>query len=150
MPRTVLTSLAVAVVALVSLSAQNRPDFSGKWVTEFLRTTNGDASLGLELTIAQTADALTVKYTTVGTTPLPRNLSFKLDGSPSKNTIATQAGPAEQVSTTTWKGGALTITTGDTSNEQTLTLTLDNGTLVVSARSKSETAPRKVVYKKAG
>jgi hypothetical protein len=82
--------------------------------------------------------------------------SYKLDGSESKNTVTGRNGAQEQVSKTMWMGNKLMITTtvnfGGNNVEQSRTLSLEGGNLVVeqSQPGRDGGAPQtqKLVYKK--
>lgn len=106
--------LVIALVSLISvansLSAQGKPDFSGKWV---LDTTSGDgagrggpAAAGVQLTIKQDAKTLTL---TRLQGDQPTTEIFNLDGSETKDTVQALGGTRERVLRATWDGNKLVI-----------------------------------------
>jgi hypothetical protein len=81
-------------------------------------------------------------------------LTYKLDGSASRNLTAGQGGgkPTEQVSKAVWAGDDIVVTTTTPSGEEKRTFSLEAGDLVVetSARQRDAKVPTvtKVTYKK--
>jgi len=126
-PVTRVMRLAVWLLAAASASAQTRTDFSGRWTlapepagTAAARTAPGMGSgWGPDISIAQDAKALTIEFATFarGDMQPPTKLVYLLDGSQSRNTINSGRGPQEQLATTAWDGGRLTITTVRTFSE---------------------------------
>ena len=88
--------------------------------------------LGQEFTAKQDASSLTISRDQGGQ---PVTATYKLDGSESKNTVPGRNGAQEQVSKTMWMGNKLMITTtvnvGGNNVEQSRTLSLDGGNLVI-------------------
>jgi hypothetical protein len=80
-------------------------------------------------------------------------LTYKLDGSVSKNTMAGRGGgaPTEQVSKAMWAGNHIVVTTTTGAGEEKRTFSMDGGNLVVetSAPTRNGGAPNvtKVTYK---
>jgi hypothetical protein len=137
-----------AIVTMApGLVAQAHPSLSGIWVTEFVRTTNG-SGLGRELTITQDGKTLTLEYVTAGEKPTPQKLTYKLDGTESRNVITAGGQSTEQISKAAWSGKTLVVTTATTAGEQTRTFTLDGAHLAIST-STSGSLSNKLLYKKA-
>jgi hypothetical protein len=163
---------AMFALATVSIAAQGRTDFSGRWtlVPEPAGAAAARSAPGLgtgwgpEISIAQDAQTLTVEFATYarGDMQPPTRLVYGLDGSPSKNTINSGRGPQQQVATTSWDGARLTIATVRTFSdgpggkparlETTQVMSLDAGTLVVEtthgAAFGGRPATNRAVYKK--
>ncbi len=91
------TALAIAVVA--GVSAQEKPNFAGKW-----------KAAGSFTTYAITVDGnkMTVTMTVAGNS---ESTVYLLDGTPSTKTFEGPNGPAENVSVSTWEGDVLVTTT---------------------------------------
>jgi hypothetical protein len=155
---------AMIVAAGVNPGAQAKPDFAGTWVidpapaaaagnTAAGRGGGGGAGFqpgfGPEFTMAQ--DANTVTITRAGQT---NALTYKLDGSDSKNMVTRDGQQQEQVAKATWDGNKLVIVTyvnfqGNT-GEQRRVLSLESGNLVIDQTNpgRGGGGPIKVVYKK--
>jgi hypothetical protein len=158
--------IAAAVLAVTSLAfAQAKPDFSGTW------TLDADASgmaappaggapggggggggrggaLGNGGTIKQTADTLTIERA-MGDQKVV--VTYKLDGSESKNTMMGRGGtPMESVSTAKFDGPKLTIVSkqdmGGQMVESTSVWTVSGSTLTIETTNARGTQKR--VYKK--
>jgi hypothetical protein len=165
-----LAAAAAFVVSATGVFAQAKPDFSGKWTMDPASAPaapagggggggrgggrgGGGAGFGQEFTAKQDANTLTITRTQGDQTV---TATYKLDGSESKNTVAGRGGQQEQVSKAMWMGSKLMITTslnfGGNTVEQTRTLSLDGGNLVIeqSQPGRDGGAPQtqKVVYKK--
>ena len=169
-----ITLAAVAAFVLSTATgafAQAKPDFSGKWTLDPAsapaapagggggggrgggRGGGGGAGFGQEFTAKQDANTLTITRTQ-GDQQV--SAAYKLDGSESKNVVAGRNGQQEQVSKTMWMGNKLMITTtlnfGGNNVEQTRTLSMDGGNLVIeqSQPGRDGGAPQtqKLVYKK--
>jgi hypothetical protein len=148
------------VVLGVSLGAQAKPDFSGKWVMDSPAppAATGERGggrggfqpgFGPEFTVKQDAASLTI--TRAGqATPLV----YKLDGSESKNMVTRNGQQQEQIANATWDGNKLVIVTvvnfQGNAGEQRRVLSLDAGSLVIEQTNPGRGAggPIKVVYKK--
>jgi hypothetical protein len=156
---------AIAMVLAVGTNpgAQAKPDFSGKWVAVDPLPAAGNAGagrgggrgagfqpgFGAEFTVKQDATTLTI---TRGGQSSP--LTYKLDGSESKNTVTRDGQQQEQIATATWDGNKLVIATqvrfqGNT-REQRRVLAIEGGNLVIDQTNpgRSGGAAIKVVYKK--
>jgi hypothetical protein len=165
----VLMSALAVVLYTVGMSAQAKPNFAGKWTMEMPAGGampgggapggggrggrgggRGGAVSGMEVTITQDANTLTINKTQ-GQNPV--TLKINLNGSDSPNTITTGRGEMRQTLMAVWEGDKLTITTsmdmgnGPTSTKQTLSL--EGGNLVVENFGADGTAMAKVTYKKA-
>ena len=163
-------AVALAVVAALSVSAQGRPDFSGKWAMDPASAPAADAGggggrgggrgggggglgFGQEFTAKQDAKVLTITRMQGDQTI---TATYNLDGSESKNMVAGRGGQQEQVSKATWDGNRLVIVTslnfGGNAVEQRRVLSIDGGSLVVEqtnpGRGGGEATTAKVVYKK--
>ena len=137
-------TLLVSVAS--DVPAQSKPDLSGKWVTEFVRTTS-DIGLGVELTITLADGFLTLEFASPGKPPTPQKLKFKLDGAESKNSLVAENGFMDQISTAAWIGNTLVVTTALPSGSQRRTFELDGSNLVISTSS-AGSPPRRLVYKR--
>jgi hypothetical protein len=159
--------MAMSLAASVYLCAQARPDFSGKWVAvdplpaaENAAASRGGArgggrgagfqpGFGPEFTVKQDAKTLTI---TRGGQTAP--LTYKLDGSESKNSVTRDGQQREQIAKATWEGNTLVIVTmvnfQNNTREQRRVLTMEGGTLVIQQTNPGRNggATIKVVYKK--
>ena len=160
-------AIAMILAVGVNPSAQAKPDFSGKWVAVDPLPVAGDAGAGRgggrgggrgagfqpgfgpEFTVKQDAKTLTIARG--GQTSA---LTYKLDGSESKNTVTRDGQQQEQIATATWDGNKLVIATqvrfqGNT-REQRRVLAMEGGNLVIDQTNpgRSGGAAIKVVYKK--
>jgi hypothetical protein len=121
----IVMRVTATVVLAASLAAQDRPDFSGRWVLapdppppatqRGGRTPSGSLGTGWggDITVRQDATTLTIEYaqfTRYDMQP-PTKFVYLLNGSESRNTINMGRGPQEQLSTTAWDGNKLVITT---------------------------------------
>jgi len=160
----VFTAAAIALGAVV-IAAQAKPNFAGKWVLDPASAPAPPAGgggggrgggrggmLGQELTIAQDATTLTISYMGGGQNPAPVKLSYKLDGTESKNTVMARGGQAEQVSKAAWSGNSIVVTTTVGAGEQKRTFAMDGGNLTVETsnpgREGGPATVTKVTYKK--
>jgi hypothetical protein len=151
--RRVPAMLSVVAVVLMAggLVAQTKPSFAGEWkmVADPDSSDGRGSSSGADLTITQNATTMTLEYRGA-----PVKVTYKLDGSESKNMIAGRAGgaPTEQVSKTAWAGNRLVVTTTTAAGEERRTFTTDGGYLVVEtsapARDGKPATVGKVTYKK--
>lgn len=140
--RRVTNVLSVTAVVLfaVSVTAQTRPDFSGRWTSEPEpasvvgqagaapgggggagqrggggRVVSGDmgSGWGSNISVTQDANRLTVEYAffTRGDLQPPLKFVYALDGSETKNSVMMGRGIQVQTSKTAWDGDKLVITT---------------------------------------
>jgi hypothetical protein len=161
----VLTAIVVALSA-ASLAAQAKPNFAGKWVLDPAsappagggrggggRGGGRGGMFGPELTVTQDATNIVVEYMGGGQNPAPVKLTYKLDGTESKNMMMGRGGQMEQVSKATWSGNSLVITTTVGAGEQRRTISMEGGNLVVETsnpgRDGGPATVTKVTYKKA-
>ena len=157
MKRARIGIMAAAVFAVASVAFAQKPDFSGTWTLDPEASGmaapagggggggRGGGALGNgPATFKQTADTLTIERT-AGDNKI--TLTYKLDGSESKNTMMGRGGtPTESVSTAKFDGGKLIITTKAGENETTQTWSLAGSVLTVE--STGGRGPSKRVYKK--
>ena len=97
MKRAVLWS-ALAIALLTGVSAQDRPNFAGKWKA---------AGSFNSWTITVDGSKMTVTMTVAGNSD---STVYLLDGTPSTKTIEGPNGPSEIVFTSTWEGDVLVTT----------------------------------------
>ena len=97
MKRAIL-SLALAIAFVAGVSAQEKPNFAGKWKPV------GSFSL---YTIAVEGSKMTVTMTVAGNSD---STVYLLDGTPSTKTIEGPNGPVQNVYTSTWEGDVLVTT----------------------------------------
>ena len=169
--RTFVTAVALVLASAITSYAQ-QPNFAGKWTLDPAsapaapaggggggggrgggRGGGGGAGFGQEFTATQDAKTLTITRTQGDQTV---TATYNLDGSESKNMVAGRGGQQEQVSKAMWKGNSLVITTtlnfGGNNVEQTRTLSMEGGNLVIeqSQPGRDGGAPnvQKLVYKK--
>lgn len=148
---TAILSVAAVVLMAAGLVAQAKPSFAGEWK---MVVPNGQGDPGIDLTITQSATAMTVEYRAGGQAPAPGKLTYTLDGSVSRNMMAGRGGgaPAEQVSMAMWAGNNLVVTTTTGAGEEKRTFSMEGGDLVVetSAPTRNGGAPSisKVTYRK--
>jgi hypothetical protein len=124
----VLMAVGVVAQAKPSFDPQAKPSFAGEWKIVAEGGRRGSEP-GVDLTITQSATAMTVEYRG------GVKLTYKLDGSVSK-----------------WAGNNLVVTTTTGAGEEKRTFSMDSGYLVVetSAPARSGGAPNvtKVVYQR--
>lgn len=101
--RRALLSAAVAIVFIAGVSAQDKPNFAGKWKA---------AGSFTQWTITVEGSKMTVTQTIAGNSD---SAEYMLDGTPAKKTMEGPAGPLEVVRTSTWEGQVL-VTTSQFSN----------------------------------
>ena len=148
--------IAAAIFAVASVAFAQKPDFSGTWTLDPEASGapaggggggggRGGGALGNgPAVVKQTADALTIERT-MGDNKV--TMTYKLDGTESKNTMMGRGGtPMESVSTAKFDGSKLVITTKAGENETIQTWSLTGTTLTVE--STGGRGPSKRVYKK--
>ena len=151
--------IAAAVLAVATVAWAQKPDFSGTWTLDPASAPaaggggGGGGGRGGALgngpaTVTQTADALTIERT-MGDAKV--TLTYKLDGTESRNTMMGRGGePADSVSTAKWDGPKLTIVTkqemGGQMAESTHVWTVEGSTLTVETTNPRGTQKR--LYKK--
>jgi hypothetical protein len=151
---TAILSVAAVVLMAAGLMAQAKPSFAGEWkIVGDPDSGGGRSGPGIDLTITQSATAMTVEYR-AGQAPAPVKLTYTLDGSVSKNMMAGRVGgaPTEQVSKAMWAANKLVVTTTTGAGEEKRTFSMEGGDLVVetSAPARNGGAPSitKVTYRK--
>ena len=162
---TAVLSAATVVLMVAGLVAQAKPNFAGKWMMDPAsapappagggggggRGGGRGGALGMELTITQDANTLTINYMGGGQAPAPVTLTYKLDGSESKNMMAGRGGQTEQVSKAMWSGNTIVVTTtvnvGGNPTEQKRVFAMEGGNMTVETTAAGGT-PTKVTYKK--
>jgi hypothetical protein len=148
---TAILSVAAVILMAAGLVAQAKPSFAGEWK---IVADQGLGEPGVDLTITQSATAMTVEYRAGGQAPAPVKLTYKLDGSVSKNMMAGRGGgaPTEQLSKAVWASNNIVVTTTTGAGEEKRTFSMDGGNLVVetSAPARDGRAPfvTKLTYKK--
>jgi hypothetical protein len=145
--------IATTVLAVATMAYAQKPDFSGTWALDAEASgtaggggggRGGGGGLGNGGTVKQTATDLSVERM-MGDNKV--TLSYKLDGTESKNTMMGRGGsPMESVSTAKWDGGKLVITSKVGENESTQTWSLAGNVLTIETVSARGTQKR--VYKK--
>lgn len=97
MTRTLL-SAALAIVFMAGVSAQDKPNFAGKWKA---------AGSFNSWTITVEGNKMTVTMTVAGNSD---STVYLLDGTPSTKIMEGPNGPLENVLTSTWEGNVLVTT----------------------------------------
>ena len=144
---TAILSVAAVVLMAADLVAQAKPSFAGEWKMD---VPMGQGSPGVDLITTQDATSMTVESPKA---PAPVKLTYKLDGSVSKNTMAGRGGgPTEQISKAMWAGNNIVVTTTTGAGEEKRTFSMEGSDLVVetSAAARNGGAPNvtKVTYKR--
>jgi hypothetical protein len=152
---TAILSVATVVLMAAGSAAQAKPSFAGEWKTAGDPDSGGGrGGPGKDLTITQSATAMTVEYRAGGQAPAPKTLTYNLDGSVSKNMMTGRGGgaPTEQVSKAMWAANKLVVTTTTGAGEEKRTFSMEGGNLVVetSAAARNGGAPNitKVTYQR--
>jgi hypothetical protein len=146
--------IAAAILAVATVAWAQKPDFSGTWTVDPASAPaagggGGGSALGNgPATVKQTADALTIDRT-MGDAKV--TLTYKLDGTDSRNTMTGRGGEQiDSLSTAKWDGPRLTIVTkqetGGQVTESTQVWTVEGSTLTVETTNARGTQKR--VYKK--
>jgi hypothetical protein len=149
--------IAAGILAVATVAWAQKPDFSGTWTLDPAsapaagggRGGGGGGALGNgPATVKQTADALTIERTMGDDKVI---LTYKLDGTESRNTMMGRGGQqADSLSTAKWDGPKLTIVTkqemGGQVTESTQVWSVEGSTLTVETTNARGTQKR--VYKK--
>ena len=107
MTRKHAVSILVAIVACVTgVFAQQRPNFSGRWV---LVSPVNEA--GQQQVVKHDATTLSTEHPSEGGS---HGSVYKLDGTQSRNVLTSHGEDIVTLSNATWKGNALTITSATT------------------------------------
>lgn len=135
---TAILSVAAVVTMSAGSIAQVKPSFAGDWM---MVGPDGLGDPGATLTITQTATTMVLEYkgcvdvqhdAALDPAPMPEKRAYALDGSASRNTVAGRGGaPTEQVSTATWAGNRLVVTTAIGVGEEKRAFSLAGDTLVI-------------------
>ena len=163
---TAVLSAAAVVMMTAGVLAQAKPSFAGKWTLDTSAAPAAPApggggggrgfgrggGLGQEVTITQDATTLTLEYMGGGQAPAPVKLTYKLDGTDSKNMVMARGEQTEQVSKATWDGAKLVVTTTTAFGETKRSFALEGGNLIVETtapgRDGGPGTPTKMTYKK--
>lgn len=128
----ILSMGAVVLMAAAGVVAQAKPNFAGEWKKA---GAPGSSQPGVDLTITQSATAMTVEYRAGSEAPAPVKLTYQLDGSGSK-----------------WAANKLVVTTKTSAGEEKRTFWMEGGDLVVEtstpARAGAAANTTKVTYRK--
>ena len=157
MKRARIGIIAAAVLAVATMAFAQKPDFSGTWTLDPEASGMGapggapagggggrmGGGMAAPMTVKQTADTLVTEQTR-GENKI--TMTYKLDGSESKNTTMGRNGSMETPSTAKFDGAKLVITTKTEQGENTQTWSLEGGNLVIE-RTGGRGAS-KAVYKK--
>jgi hypothetical protein len=148
MKRARIGLVAAAVLAVSTVAfAQAKPDFSGTWTLDAeasgMTGGGGRGMGGGPMTVKQTADTLTTEMTR-GENKV--TMTYKLDGTESKNTVTMRGESIEQTAMAKWDGNKLVITTKTPNGESTQTWSLEGATLTIEGTGGR--GPTKRVYKK--
>ena len=145
------TLLPLGLLAAASLTAQTRPDFSGKWIDA--RTVEGKQVIEETLVVTQDAQGLSyVSYSQNGREG--ERLAFLFDGTP-KTQPRQMAG--EATSTASWEGTTLVVATmykrsgqGDIAYQRRWSLDASKQLVIESTRKADGKAsnPTKTVYRR--
>ena len=102
MMKRAILSAALAIALMAGMSAQDKPNFAGKWKA---------AGSFNSWTITVEGNKMTITMTVAGNS---ESTVYLLDGTPSTKTVEGPNGPMENVYTSTWEGDVLvtTIKTG--------------------------------------
>lgn len=156
-----MLSMVMVVLVAISVIAQTKPDFSGRWTSETdtkapaasgggqERASDMGSGWGANLTLTQAAGRLTVEYMFFARTDMqpPLKFVYALDGTETKNSVMMGRGIQAQTSKTAWEGDKLVITTTHSFEnptdgqpmksevKQTLTLASPTSLIVETTRS---------------
>jgi len=152
-----LVVLLAVALAVPSLASAQKPNLSGKWIQDMEKSDQPQGGGGggrgpagpQEITITQTAADLTIERT-AGQNVV--KMVYKLDGSPSTNTMQGRGGATEQVSKTVWDGNNIVTkysqTMGENTVEVTVTYSLNADGTLKQVTARGTNPPRTVVFKK--
>lgn len=97
---------AILMAAVTTASAQSKPAFSGQWVY-----VSPEAAAGQEQKIAQTEATLTTGHASTGG---GHHATYRLDGTESRNVMASHGQEIVSISKAAWDGDRLVITSSTT------------------------------------
>ena len=158
---TKMLSMVMVVLVAISVMAQTKPDFSGRWTSETEpkaptasgggqeRASDMGSGWGANLTLTPAAGRLRVEYMFFARGDLqpPLKFVYALDGTETKNSVMMGRGIQAQTSKTAWEGDKLVITTTHSFEnptdrrprqsdvKQTLTLSSPTSLIVETTRS---------------
>jgi hypothetical protein len=147
--RLVACAVVAFVAALSAVSAQKRPDFSGRWIV----VAPAD-SAGTEIVVKQTDALLTQAHDSEGG---GHRLEYRLDGSEHKTTMASHGMDLVTLSRAVWQGDRLSITetttySPDRKLDQTMIWSIDEkGQLIIDLTATMTGRPTektRIVHKK--
>jgi hypothetical protein len=152
---TAILSVAAVVLMAAGPAAQAKPSFAGEWkIVADPGSGGGRGGSGKDLTITQSATAMTVEYRAGGQAAAPVKLTYTLDGSVSRNMMAGRGGgaPTEQVSKAMWAANQLVVTTTTGAGEEKRTFSMEGDNLVVEtsapARNGGARNTTRVIYQR--
>jgi hypothetical protein len=127
----VTAAVLMAVVLMAAgLVAQAKPSFAGEWK---IAADPGQGEPGIDLTITQSATAMTVEYRAGGQAPAPVKVTYEL-------------------SKAMWAASKLVVTTTTSAGEEKRTFSMEGGNLVVEASAPTRNGGAqnitKVIYKR--
>jgi hypothetical protein len=148
--------IAATVLAVATVAGAQKPDFSGTWTLDPASAPAGGGGRGGgalgngPATVKQTADALTIDRSMSDSKV---TLTYKLDGTPSRNMMMGPGGQqADSLSTAKWDGSKLTIVTKQEMNGQltefTQVWTVENDGSTLTVETTNARGTQKRVYKK--
>jgi len=165
---TMALGVMAAVLLVAGVSAQNKKDFSGKWILDAEKSGGATANAapgrgrgGQASPIEVRMDSKTLVVITTRTgqdgTVTTATSTYNLDGSDSKNMGGNRAagagGAADQISNAKWDGDKLVITIKDSGNK--VSYWLDGANLVreslnaAPGRDGAPPTPQRTYFKKA-
>ncbi len=112
----------ISIAAIVSVSAQPRPDFSGKWISiadspapppsvPSPNTYQMSRPWANEVTITQDSKTVTIDYVSFSRAHAPVKLVYNLDGSETHNIDRNSVDPQDRLCRAAWRGSRLVLTT---------------------------------------
>lgn len=152
--------IAAAIIAVTTVAWAQKTDFSGTWTLDPEASGmqagaggggrgGGGGALGMGGSIKQTADTLTIERM-AGENKI--TLTYKLDGSESKNSMMGRGGQAvESTSVAKWDGAKLVITSKQPGQDGAMVETIQTWSLagtVLTVEGTGGRGPTKRVYKK--
>ena len=145
--RTLAVVLIVLALPWATLTAQKRPDFSGRWQIDLSKSHDGTGVASKDIVIVITQDATTIKIEQSG---MP-TIVYRLDGAPARNPRPGRRG--EAIYTSVWDGDRLVTTVTGGQPGQKETRYLSGGEMVDESELHSAIGPkfaRKLYWKKVG
>jgi hypothetical protein len=155
-------STAAMLVFAAGVFAQGKPNFSGTWTVDAEKTAAANPNMGGgggggrggggrgggggAMTIAQDA----TRTTQAGET----TMTYKLDGSDSKNTVAGRGGaePTEQIAKAKWVGSTISVETQGQNGNTTAVYSMEGDWMVIATtrpgRQGGDPTTTKQYYKK--